>query len=243
VLVDNPSGGSPFLFVGDHAGNAIPAQLQKLGLDDSDLSRHIAWDIGVRELGRDLARSLDATFIHQHYSRLVIDCNRDPDSPKAIPPVSDETIIPANEALTREAAAARIESIHAPYQAEIARALDRRRLVGRPTILVALHSFTPTLGGVARPWHTGILYHGGDVRFARALLELLRARHDLCVGDNQPYQMDGTDFTIPHHAYSTELPYAEIEIRQDLLGDEAGIEKWRDILAITLPEALDELDV
>src|ERR1700761_6804871 len=79
VTVINPVGRSPFLLIGDHAGNAIPTALGLMGLSDHDRRRHIAWDIGTAQLGGELARTLDATFIHQHYSRLVIDCNRAPD--------------------------------------------------------------------------------------------------------------------------------------------------------------------
>ena len=56
----NPEGAAPMLFVCDHAGRAIPAALGRLGLDETALARHIAWDIGVAELTRALARRFDA---------------------------------------------------------------------------------------------------------------------------------------------------------------------------------------
>jgi predicted N-formylglutamate amidohydrolase len=234
VLFDNPSGGSPLLFVGDHAGNEVPAQLQNLGLGEADLGRHIGWDIGVRALGRSLAEALDATFIHQSYSRLAIDCNRAPGAADLIPAVSDGTPVPGNRGLDAAAIARRLGEIHQPYHAAIAAELDRRRQAGRETILVALHSFTPVMAGTKRPWHAGILFAEGDTAFALALLARLRAREDLCVGDNEPYRMDMTDYTIPRHAYPNRLAYAEIEIRQDLLADREGIARWCAILAEAL---------
>lgn len=235
TLVDRPFGSSPFLFIGDHAGNAIPAQLQKLGLSDAELSRHIGWDIGIRALGARLSERLDATFIHQAVSRLVVDCNRDPARADAMPEVSDGTAIPGNRALTEADRAWRVGAVHTPYHATIAAELRRR--AGRPVILVALHSFTPAMNGHARPWHCGILHDGGDTRFSLQLLDRLRRIEGLCVGDNEPYAMNAIDYTIPHHAYAAGLPYAEIEVRQDLLSDDEGLDRWRDILAEVLEDA------
>jgi predicted N-formylglutamate amidohydrolase len=234
VLFDNPSGGSPLLFVGDHAGNKVPAQLQNLGLGPADLGRHIGWDIGVRALGGSLAEALDAVFIHQPYSRLAIDCNRAPGAADLIPAVSDGTAVPANQGLDEDATGRRLREIHEPYHAAIAEAVDRRRQAGRETIVVALHSFTPVMAGIRRPWHAGILFAEGDTSFAETLLARLRQRGDLCVGDNEPYRMDVIDYTIPRHAYPARLPYAEIEIRQDLLADRDGIARWRDIMVDAL---------
>ena len=238
VAILNPHGGSPFLLLGDHAGIAIPARLGKLGLGAADLARHIAYDIGVRGLGEALAERLDATFVHQRYSRLVIDCNRAPHAPDAIPERSDGTDIPGNVALGADERAARVTTIHAPYQAAIAAEVARR---AAPPILVSLHSFTPVMTGRPRPWEIGVLHDGGDARFARAMLAVLTARGDLVVGDNEPYRMDLIDYTVPLHAYPARLRYAEIEIRQDLIADAAGQLQWAAIVADTLLAAQEQL--
>lgn len=226
VVAFNSGGSSPFLILGDHAGNAIPRRLGTLGLSTEDRVRHIAWDIGVRALGELLARALDAVFLHQHYSRLVIDCNRAPLSAEAIPSVSDGSRVPGNEGLSDDERAGRIRDIHAPYQDRIAAELTSRRQSGRPTILVALHSFTPIMAGNIRPWHAGVLYSGGDAGFATTLLGTLQREAGIAVGDNQPYRMDDTDYTIPHHAFVNRMPYAELEIRQDLIVEAAGQQIW-----------------
>jgi predicted N-formylglutamate amidohydrolase len=224
--VHNAGANSPFLLLGDHAGNRIPAALGQLGLDATERRRHIAWDIGIADLGICLADALGASFIHQVYSRLVIDCNRRPGASDSIPAVSDGTIVPRNNGLDAAQADLRAAAIHAPYQLAIADEIDRRSAQGLATILVALHSFTPCMAGLERPWHAGILYDGGDDRFARAVLEALAEASELNIGDNEPYSMDTTDFTIPFHAYPRALPYVEIEIRQDLLADASGIAAW-----------------
>ena len=238
VRIHNEAGRSPFLLIGDHAGKLIPRSLGNLGVKGDDLVRHIAWDIGVAELGLRLSDSLDSVFIHQPYSRLVVDCNRSPSSTAAIVEVSDGTPVPGNRSLGADEAARRFTEIHAPYHAAIAAELERRAETRAPTILVSLHSFTPAMNGKARPWQIGVLHDAGNVQFARLTLAALEANRDLRVGDNEPYQMDGTDYTIPFHAYPRGLPYVELEIRQDLIAADEGVEQYCAIVRAALECAL-----
>ena len=231
IVTVNSAGASSFLLIGDHAGNRIPAALGDMGLEPAERVRHIAWDIGIARLGEMLSAALDAVFVRQVYSRLVIDCNRQPDAADAMPAISDGTPVPANTGLDAAGRAARVAAIHTPYQTAIGVEIAQRRAAGQPTILIALHSFTPVMRGIARPWQIGILHDGGETGFARALLGALGGEPDLTVGDNEPYRMDLIDYTIPRHAYPDRLPYAEIEVRQDLIGDEQGCRAWCDRLA------------
>jgi len=233
----NAAGRSPFLLIGDHAGNRMPGALGTLGLTSADRERHIAWDIGVLGLGTMLAQRLDAPFLHQRYSRLVVDCNRDPASIEAMPAMADGSAVPGNVALDSVARAARIAAIHTPYHRAISAMLDRRAADGVETVLVSLHSFTPVLSGQARPWDAGVLHWAGDSRFARRLLAILQRDAAIITGDNQPYRMDATDYTIPHHAFPRQLAYVELEIRQDLIGDAAGQHQWAARLADALAAA------
>jgi predicted N-formylglutamate amidohydrolase len=232
----NAAGGSPFLLTSDHYGRLIPQSLGDLGLPASELTRHIAWDLGIAGVAEALARHLDAHLIAQRYSRLVIDCNRPPGVPSSIPRISEATIIPGNEALTREAAQVRRAAIFDPYHRRIAEVIDARLRDSKPTVLVALHSFTPVYAGIARPWHIGTLYHR-DKRLPPLLLKGLRAEAELVVGDNAPYAVsDETDYTIPVHGEARGLMNTGIEIRQDLLADSAGQMEWADRLARILGE-------
>lgn len=237
VEMINPFGSSPFLLIGDHAGNLVPQALGTLGLGRADLQRHIAWDIGVAELGRELADRLDAPFIAQRYSRLVIDCNRDPLSPEAVAKVSDGTVIPGNSRVLPHLWQQRAAAIHIPYQHAIHEEIARRHARHVATTLISLHSFTPVLNGEERPWHVGVLHNGGNDRFAVRLLDRLRQNDRLVVGDNQPYRMDATDHTVPRHAL-TKLPYAELEVSQSLLGNPGDVAAIREILATALLAAL-----
>src|SRR6185369_14077819 len=174
--VQKPGAESPFLLLGDHAGRGIPAWLGDLGVPPAEMDRHIAWDIGVAGLGRRLSDLLGATFISQTVSRLVIDCNRDPARADAICEVSDGTEVPGNLDLAPADRLHRIQEVFAPYHAAIAAELDARS--HRPTVVVALHSFTPQMNGFARPWRFGVL-HMGNSPFSAAVLARLRAEPDL----------------------------------------------------------------
>jgi predicted N-formylglutamate amidohydrolase len=237
VSCSNAPGSSPFLLTGDHAGRAIPGQLERLGMSEQDLGRHIALDIGIAALGEMLSARLDAAFVAQSYSRLVIDCNRDPLVGEAIPSMSDGVAIPGNAGLTNEERGARVRHIHQPYHDRIAAELDARASRGQESIFIALHSFTPTLAGVPRPWDVGVLHEGGDESFARCLLDALACEPGLKVGDNQPYHLDATDHSVPRHAFARNLPYAEIELRQDLIADDAGRQHWAELLIAALQRA------
>src|SRR6266478_1072132 len=240
VTLDNEAGSSAFFLTGDHAGRLIPRRLGRLGLPEHETERHIAWDIGIGAVGRQLSRLLDAPVILQTYSRLVIDCNRDPAVPSSIPEFSEMTEIPGNRGLGEAARAARVEAIFHPYHNTIAAALDRRTAVGRASVLVALHSFTPVFKGVARPWHAAVLYNR-DPRLAHSLFALLNAEDGLVVGDNEPYRVsDLTDYTVPVHGERRGLPHVEIEIRQDLISEPAGQTAWAERLARLLPAAYSE---
>src|SRR6202166_2106545 len=231
VFEENAAGRSPFLLTCDHYGRLIPLILGDLGLRASELTRHIAWDIGIAGVAEGLAKHLDAHLIAQRYSQLAIDCNRPHGAPSSIRRISEATIIQGNEGLTREAAEARRRQIFDPYHRRIHQVIDRRLRDGVATVLVSLHSFTPVYAGIARPWHIGTLYHR-DARLPPLLLKWLREEPDLVVGDNEPYAVsDETDYTIPVHGEARGLMNTGIEIRQDLIADPAGQTQWADRLA------------
>jgi predicted N-formylglutamate amidohydrolase len=231
VLEHNTAGPSPFLLTCDHYGRALPRVLGDLGLPAAELERHIAWDIGIAGVADALSKHLNAHLIAQRYSRLVIDCNRPPDAPSAIPRISELTVIPGNEGIATAAAAARRRAVFDPYHRRIREVIDARLRDGVPTVLVSLHSFTPVYAGLARPWHIGTLYHR-DTRLPPLLLKFLRAEAGIVVGDNEPYAVsDETDYTIPVHGEARGLMNTGIEIRQDQIAEAAGQRQWADRLA------------
>ena len=236
----NSESSSPVALVCEHAGCAIPARLGDLGVPAVDLRRHIAWDVGAARTARALAERLDAPLLMQRYSRLVIDCNRPPESPLAIPGTSDGTIVPANHELTAAERARRADEIFRPWDEAVAALLDgvSRRFA------FAIHSFTPRLAnGVPRPWDIGFLSRR-DRRTSATLEQALRAETSrLVIGMNQPYQIDdASDWFVPRHAEPRGLAHALIEIRNDHLTDEGGCERWADRLAAAIRHLLERMD-
>ena len=237
VELINPDGRSAFFLTCDHAGRRLPARLGNLGLPDTELVRHIAWDIGIAAVARRVADALDAALVSQIYSRLAIDCNRPPDAPSSVPIVSESTAVPGNHDLSPAERDRRVRDVFRPYHDRIEAELDRRTAAGRSTVLVAMHSFTPVYKGERRPWHVGTLY-GRDDRLARPLHAALVRAGDLVVGDNEPYAVsDETDYTIPVHAERRGLLHVGIEVRQDLIEFEDGQARWAELLSRTLIDA------
>lgn len=242
VEVLRPDGASGLVLTADHAGRRIPEALGRLGVAESELGRHIAWDIGIAGVATRLSEALDAALVMQRYSRLVIDCNRDPGVPSSMPEVSEATPIPGNLGLGEPDRLRRVEALFVPYHGAITGLLDAREAAGRRSVLVALHSFTPVYLGERRPMHAAVLYNR-DARLSLALRDLLRAEPGMAVAENEPYRVsDLTDYTVPVHAERRGLLHVEIEIRQDLIGDAKGEAEWAARLARLLPAAVQAAD-
>lgn len=238
--VENPDGTSPILFVSDHAGRAIPRALGDLGLEENELGRHIGYDIGIYGVTTHLARVLGATYVYQSYSRLVIDCNRRPGEPQSIPQISDGTVIPGNSGLSSIDLAQRVAEVLQPYQDQVASLLQARKAAGQPTAVFSMHSCTDLLRAdpKPRPWEISVIADT-DWRIGNALVDVLRDKTGLSVGVNQPYTVNmAMDYTIPVHCEANGVPYVEIEIRQDLIGDDAAQRRWARLLEGIFPEAV-----
>jgi predicted N-formylglutamate amidohydrolase len=127
-----------------------------------------------------------------------------------------------------------------PYHEALRRLIQARTTTEHTPVMICLHSFTPYHHGVLRPWQVGILWHD-DPRLAVPLMAALREPGDVIVGDNQPYSgRHPADFTVDHHAEVLGLAYAGIEIRQDLIDDESGQQRWADRLAEVLEVVLQD---
>jgi predicted N-formylglutamate amidohydrolase len=227
--VINAAGGGSAVLVCDHASNSVPKRLGTLGLDPARLREHIAWDPGAAEVARRLSKHLDAPLVLSGYSRLVVDCNRPPRHPESIAEQSAGVSVPGNRGLSPEQRELRLDTLFRPYHRAIGRLLDSRS--GRANLLLSIHSFTPVLKRLARPWQIGVSC-GRDRRLAALMRDALGRGGDLIIGDNEPYPIeDGIDYTIPVHGEGRGLPSAMIEIRQDGLRITEGAVIWAERLA------------
>lgn len=228
VEIVNAGGTSGILLICEHAGREIPASLGDLGIARSEMDRHIAYDIGARNLACLLSERLDAMLIAQRYSRLVIDCNRPPHASDSIPPVSDGTAIPANAGLSEDEKEQRVREIFRPYDKALKAAIDARK----PRAIFAIHSFTPVMQGVARPWDIGFLFRK-DEATSRALERYFHeTAPDLEVGMQQPYQIsDISDWFVPVHGEGNGIAHSLVEVRNDHLSHPDGTVRFADLLA------------
>jgi predicted N-formylglutamate amidohydrolase len=227
--IENPRGAAPCLIVCDHASNRVPKALGGMGIAKKDLQKHIAWDPGTEEIGRQLSRMLGAPAVLASYSRLVVDLNRGPNSPECMRKVYDHIDIPANRGLSAAQRKARLETFFWPYHAEVDKRIQGFLAKGIVPVIISLHSFTPEIDGFKRPWHIGVLWNK-EAGIARQLVENLRARNPrMKVGENEPYSLKAKNVvknTISTHAESRGLPYVIVEFRQDLVSTKAGARKW-----------------
>ena len=226
------------MLVCDHASNRIPERYGDLGLTLSQRLTHIAWDPGALSVCQTLVDLLDAPLVHSTVSRLVVDCNRDTDSPELIRTLSEATVIGANIAVGPDERARRIGDYHAPFHLAIERLLERRAEQGIETVLVAMHSFTPVYLDVPRPWPIGLI-HGRDTGFTQALFDALKAEDPaLNLGWNEPYAaLNGVTLTLEKHGDGRGLDATMVEIRNDEILEPVGVSRWASRLARCLERA------
>ena len=213
----------PWLVTCDHATNAVPPEVRggDLGLPPEDMARHIAYDVGAEGVALALAEALDATAITTRFSRLVIDPNRGEDDPTLVMRLYDGTIVPGNRGIDRAEVERRLDAFHRPYHAALGRLMAREGVT-----MVAIHSYTPRLNGHApRPWHVGVL-SAWDRRVADPLLASLVGEPDLAVGDNEPYGGHLPGDSVDRHALRHGRSNALVEVRHDLIREEAQQHAW-----------------
>ena len=241
VAVLNPDGRRSVLIVCEHASRALPERLGTLGLSEEALASHIAWDPGALAVAERLSRSLDATLVHQRFSRLAYDCNRPPEAPGAMPDVSEIYEIPGNRDLSPQARDERTQALYRPFHARIEEIVAERQARGQQTALLTMHSFTPVYHGVKRTVEIGVL-HDADSRLADAMLMRAADTRLYRIARNEPYgPADGVTHTLQLHGLRHGLPNVMIEVRNDLISDETGQDVAADFLTGLLQESLSAL--
>ncbi len=236
VEVLNPDGEGVALILCEHASNFIPEKYDALGLSDADRLSHIAWDPGARELAIRISRALNSPMVASCVSRLVYDCNRPPEARTAMPEKSEVIDVPGNRGLSNADRVAREEEVYAPFCAAVQKIIQSRRRLGKPTVLVTVHSFTPTYFGKPRTVEIGIL-HDHDQRVADAMLEKRHLMPHRQIKRNTPYgPSDGVTHSLIKHGIQNGLPNVMLEIRNDLLrGSEDQDQIAQEILTLLIP--------
>lgn len=220
----NADSAAPVLLVCEHAGRAIPEALAGLGLPEGLINDHIGWDIGALAVARRIADRLGAPLIAQQYSRLVIDCNRPPLSPGAIPEISDSLRIHGNTAISTEERMARVRDVFDPFATAVVEGFSRapRKLA------ISIHSFTRAMRGKGeRPWHAGFLARQELDTSRRFIDHIAQIAPQLILALNEPYQVeDETDWFIPTQCETRHIRHSLVEIRNDLIRTPEGQDLW-----------------
>jgi len=217
----------------DHASNALPPGYGSLGLSRESLDRHIAYDIGAAAVTRRLAALLGAPALLSTFSRLLIDPNRGTDDPTLVMRISDGAVVPGNARIEPGEIMRRRQLYWSPYRHAVAQTIDAMIAIGAPPAVISIHSFTPTWRATQRNWKIGVLWDA-DPRLPAPLLKALALEGDLdadTVGDNEPYDGALSGDTIDDVATIRGLANALIEVRQDLVADEAAACEWAERLA------------
>ncbi len=234
----NEKGQSPFVLVCEHASNHVPDGLLRLGLSESDLKRHIAFDIGAAGTARMLSKLLDAPLIVQRFSRLIYDCNRSPEQPAAMPELSETTAIAGNIKLSAEAKLARVNQVYRPFHHALEKFLDGRAVEMKKTCLVSIHSFTRVYKGKPRSVDVGLLFDR-DPMLANLLA---KSFPDVTTQLNEPYgPKDGVMHLMNLHAAPRGLHHLMVEICNDLIDTERNQQLWAQRLSVPLQQAAAKL--
>jgi predicted N-formylglutamate amidohydrolase len=231
---------NPLILLCDHASNRVPDPYGDLGLEAVQFERHIAYDIGARDVTLGLAAKLEASAVLSQFSRLLIDPNRGLDDPTLIMRISDGAAVPGNRHVDEAERERRIQRFHRPYHEAIASEIARVKAQGLTPFLVSIHSFTPVWRGWPRPWQVGILWDR-DEKIARAMIQGFAAQPGLVVGDNEPYHGALEGDTLNSHGTRPGLPHVLIEIRQDLIAAKSGVDEWVERVAKAIGATMKEL--
>jgi predicted N-formylglutamate amidohydrolase len=214
------------VLLADHARRALPEEYGDLGLPPAEFQRHIAYDIGVEAVTRRLAELTGAPAVIAGFSRLLIDPNRGEDDPTLIRQLYDGTVVPGNYPMAPQERERRLDRFYRPYHDAVgAMVASVAEASGAAPFIFSVHSFTPVMQGRARPWHAGVLWDLDD-RVARPLIEMLAEDPQIVVGDNEPYDGALRGDTMYSHAIVNGFAHALLEIRQDLIADDAGADAW-----------------
>lgn len=220
---------SSFFFICDHASNFIPKNFNCLGLSFNDIFKHIAWDIGAKSLTLEISKKLDSYCYLSNFSRLLIDPNRAKNQKDLIIKNSDGINIPGNKNLHKSAIQRRFV-FYDSYHSNLTKILKCKLENNINLKLISIHSFNKFINGRNRPNEIGLLWNK-NLKLLKPLLNFFQKRN-INVGNNFPYSGFHFNHTLDKHSFSNNLDNISIEIRNDLIDNKKGVDKWSEIFKI-----------
>jgi predicted N-formylglutamate amidohydrolase len=214
--------GDSLLLTCEHGGNRIPSAYAHLFRGAARvLATHRGWDPGALTLARLLERKLRRPLHAVTWSRLFVEANRTPTNrriwskfTKDLPKAERDRIL---------------ERWWRPHREGVEDAVARDVARGHRIVHIAVHSFTPELGGEVRNAEVGLLYDSRRKREAalcrRWAAILRRLDPTLRVRFNYPYDgaADGLSTWLRKRHPESRYLGVELELNQALV----GTRRWR----------------
>jgi predicted N-formylglutamate amidohydrolase len=173
-----------YLITCEHAGNIIPAEYQHLFKGKEEvLYSHKAIDFGALRLAKHLATETELPLYYTTTSRLLVEANRSPGS--------EELFSQYTKALQEKEKLELLNRYYFPHRKQVENQILKEVEAGHRVYHLAVHTFTPAMGGEVREADTGILYDPErplEEAFAQKLKSsLLKQNPDRKVLYNSPY--------------------------------------------------------
>ena len=100
-------------------------------------------------------------------------------------------------------------------------------------ILISIHSFNQKCFKENRFIEIGLLYNFHNLNLALKILKKLE-KFQVNLGNNYPYSGFFYNYTLDKHCNNNKIQNISIEIRNDLIVNKKGIDKWSKILKMSL---------
>ena len=217
------------IFICDHASNHIPKKYKKLGVSDSDLDSHIAFDIGAKNFTINLAKELKQSYFLSNFSRLLIDPNRKEIDRELIPVSSFGVNIPKNLNISNPEREYRVNFFYENYHKNLKNFVKKKINDYNKVFLVSIHTFNKSSKNFDRGVEVGLLWN----KTMDLLLPIQRnlKENKIHFGRNYPYSGFHYNYTLDRLCTNIDLKSITIEIRNDLICNQKGIKKYLTLMS------------
>jgi len=228
-MLGDPAAGGPFILTCEHASNRLPEEdgrppWKLTAKDRSLLEEHWGYDLGAANLTRALQERTGSCAVLSCFSRLVCDPNRDPEEASFVVKEVAGHALSFNRGVNSAERRRRRAHYADPYHAAVGSLLTQRTAAEKPVHLCSVHTFTERYLETPRSMEVGVLFDAHETH-AQRLASALTAE-GFATSLNAPYSgYAGLIYSARRHGREAQVPYLEIEIRQDLLGSAGALDQ------------------
>lgn len=232
VEAQNRSSSVPIVLTCEHGGTSIPAAFKALGQNFGGLRGHHHEGAKVRRLARQTAANLSAPLVIQRYSRFVVDCCYDPDTPDFVPQhCGCNTPLAANVTCSPSEKDRRRREIFDPFSAAIQDCLN----IFPRQILFSLQLPPVHLSASDIRWDASFISHASDGQ-TQALMSHLLANDPGLVLEQHDYTAVGAIGQRMRTYKCAELCCIQMQISPATLASAEACSRWAELLATALKQ-------